>query len=171
MSARDDLACAVTPELNGPGANQLIDAYRAEVLAADGQAYDGELAMLRTLVRTLRTVVRDDDQLPEVRRLLWLHASDDAAAREQAKGKSSRTLADATPGLTERQQRLLGAIRTYGGQWNTARVGSLYALTDPGVVQRGTHRRDFEALHKAGYLVLVEEPDNRHYVLHRKDGR
>jgi hypothetical protein len=59
----------------------------AEVLGADGQAYDGELAMLRGLVRTLRVVVRPDDDavdVAEVRRLLHEHASDDAAARAEA---------------------------------------------------------------------------------------
>lgn len=60
----------------------------------DEQAYDGELAILRGLVRVLRTVVRENDTLPEVRRLLWQHASDDAAARE---GNGSRPAADATP--------------------------------------------------------------------------
>jgi hypothetical protein len=72
-----------------------VDAFRAEVLAADGQAYDGELAMYRELVRTLRAVARPDDaDMNEVRRLLHHHAADDAAAREQ--GKSSHQ-ADATP--------------------------------------------------------------------------
>ncbi len=98
----------------------------------------------------------------------------DAAGRlrrtaDGIEGKSSRQ-ADATPGLTERQTRLLDAIRTYGGEWPTARVLHLYALTDPDVVQRGTARRDLDALHRAGHLVLVDDPDNRHYVLHRKDG-
>ena len=65
-------------------AQQLLDAYRAEVLAEDGQAYDGELAMLRGLVRTLRTVVRPDTaDLGEVRRLLHHHATDDATARAE----------------------------------------------------------------------------------------
>ncbi|MGW0495085.1 hypothetical protein ACWD0Z_06480 [Streptomyces sp. NPDC003007] len=92
-------------------------------------------------------------------------------ARE-AEGKSSPAGADATPRLTDRQTRLLDAIRTHGGAWNTHRVLSLYALTDPGVVQRGTARRDLAALHRAGHLVLVDDPDNRHYALHtRKDGR
>ncbi|MGW2210156.1 MarR family transcriptional regulator [Streptomyces sp. NPDC001781] len=82
--------------------------------------------------------------------------------------QSSRPAADATPGLTGRQARLLDAIRTHEGPWTTARALSLYALTDPGVVQRGTARRDLEALHKAGHLALVDDPDNRHFVLHRK---
>lgn len=71
-----------------------LDDYRAQVLAEDGQAYDGELAMLRGLVRVLRTVVRENGTLPEARRLLWQHATDDAAARA---GKGSRPAADATP--------------------------------------------------------------------------
>jgi predicted DCC family thiol-disulfide oxidoreductase YuxK len=63
-----------------------LDAYRAEVLAEDGQAYDGELAMLRGLVRTLRAVVRDDREevaQREVRRLLYEHAADERAAYKQ----------------------------------------------------------------------------------------
>ncbi|MFB6787636.1 hypothetical protein ACFCWT_13265 [Streptomyces olivaceus] len=60
-----------------------LDAHRAEVLAEDGQAYDGELAMLRSLVRTLRVVVRPDDAgVAEVRKLLHEHADDDRAARQ-----------------------------------------------------------------------------------------
>ncbi|CAL9501708.1 hypothetical protein [Streptomyces sp. enrichment culture] len=50
-----------------------------------GEAYPGELEMLRGLVRTLRVVVRDggsaERQRADVRRLLWQHATDDAAAR------------------------------------------------------------------------------------------
>lgn len=131
------------------------------------QAYEGELAMLRGLVRALRATAREDGSLLDVRQLLWLHALDDAAARE---GKSSRPAADATPGLTDRQQRLLDAVRTHGGEWTTRRVLSLFALTDPGVVQRGTARRDLEELRRAGHLDLVNEPNKRHYVLStRKD--
>lgn len=48
--------------------------------ALDGQAYDGELAMLRTLVRTLRVAARQSD-LPAVQQALINHATDDAAAR------------------------------------------------------------------------------------------
>jgi len=136
------------------------------------EQFPGELEMLRGLVRVLRTVVRPDDvDLGEVRRLLWEHAADENAAWAEAQGKSSRTAADATPGLTDRQARLLDAIRTHGGAWTTRRVLHLYALTDPGVVQRGTARRDLAALHRARHLVLVDDPDNRHYTLNtRKDG-
>ncbi|MFD5002168.1 hypothetical protein ACFWMV_04600 [Streptomyces mutabilis] len=49
---------------------------------ATPEAYDGELAMLRGLVRTLRTVVRSDDaDVNEVRRLLHHHVADETAAR------------------------------------------------------------------------------------------
>ncbi|MFI1287421.1 hypothetical protein ACH4VM_02735 [Streptomyces sp. NPDC020792] len=127
--------------------------------AREAEAYPGELAMLRGLVRTLRAVVRlDDADMDEVRRLLHHHASDDVVAREEAKG------------LTERQARLLDAIRTHGGTWNTHRVLSLYALTDPDIVQRGTARRDLTALQRAGHLVLVDDPDNRRYVLNTRTG-
>lgn len=65
------------------------------VTGQDQQAYDGELAMLRSLVRTLRIAARNE-QLPEVQRLLIEHARDDAAARE-ARGKSTAASGDATP--------------------------------------------------------------------------
>jgi hypothetical protein len=73
-----------------------LDAYRAEVLVTDGQAYDGELAMLRGLVRTLRVVVRPDDpDVAEVQRLLIEHARDETAAR--AEEKATASAATATP--------------------------------------------------------------------------
>jgi hypothetical protein len=72
-----------------------LDEHRAEVLAADGQAYDGELAMLRGLVRTLRVVARPDDaDMGEVRRLLHHHATDDAAAREEATAEAATATPD-----------------------------------------------------------------------------
>ncbi|WP_328934190.1 MULTISPECIES: hypothetical protein [unclassified Streptomyces] len=74
-------------------ASELYADVRVEVLAEDGQAYDGELAMLRGLVRVLRAVVRENDTLDEVRRLLWQHLADDGDARGE---KGSRE-ADATP--------------------------------------------------------------------------
>ena len=61
-----------------------LDAYKAEVLAADGQAYDGELAMLRGLRRTLRVTARYGTDMDEVRKLLAEHTADDAAARAEA---------------------------------------------------------------------------------------
>ncbi len=96
--------------------------------------------------------------------------ADSINAPERTEGKSSRQ-ADATPGLNDRQTRLLDAIRRWRGEWTTARVLHLYALTDPTVVKRGTARGDLTALHRAGHLVLVDDPDNRHYVLRQKDGR
>ncbi|MFB6619435.1 hypothetical protein ACFC5H_09070 [Streptomyces rochei] len=164
MSALDDIRRALS-DAYGTGvalhdltADDLIRSAVAE-FEMDAEAYPGELAMYRQLVRTLRTVVRvDDADMDEVRRLLHHHASDDDVAREEAKG------------LTERQARLLDAIRTHGGAWNTHRVLSLYALTDPGVVQRGTARHDLTALQRAGHLVLVDDPDNRHYALNTRGG-
>ena len=59
------------------------DAGRAEALAADGQAYNGELAMLRGVVATLTAVAKHGD-MGDVRKLLAEYASDDADARETA---------------------------------------------------------------------------------------
>ncbi|AQS70888.1 hypothetical protein B1H29_31915 [Streptomyces pactum] len=53
---------------------------------ATPEAYDGELAMLRGLVRTLRVVVRPDDaDVNEVRRLLHQHVADETAARQEVR--------------------------------------------------------------------------------------
>lgn len=71
-----------------------MDAHRTEVLAADGQAYDGELAMLRGLVRTLRVVVRHDSDLAEVWRLLVEYTRDDAAARNEATAEATTATPD-----------------------------------------------------------------------------
>jgi hypothetical protein len=101
MSARVPLKMALLMgRVSVEDADGVIDEFRAEVLAADGQAYDGELAMLRGLVDTLRVVVQDgstaEKQRAEVRRLLHQHAGDDAAAREEA----TAAAATATPELT-----------------------------------------------------------------------
>ncbi|MEU9558034.1 hypothetical protein [Streptomyces fumanus] len=133
---------------------------RAEALAADGQAYDGELAMLRGLVSTLRVMARHGD-LADIQHLFEVYDRD---VRDATAGPAPDV--QAVPGLTDRQARLLAAIRIYGGEWNTRRALALFAVTHPGVVQRGTARRDLAALQRAGHLVLVDAPDNRHYVLH-----
>ncbi|MYU22904.1 hypothetical protein [Streptomyces sp. SID8352] len=64
-------------------AEQLADAHRAAVLIEDGQAYDGELAMLRGLVATLVAVAEHGD-LTDVRQLLAEYQRDDREARKMA---------------------------------------------------------------------------------------
>jgi hypothetical protein len=96
MNARDDISAHFTSDTL---ADQLLDAHRAEVLAEDGQAYDGELALLRSLVRTLRATVRPDDAtVDQVRQLLHHHLNDDAAARAE---KSAPDNGNATPALRD----------------------------------------------------------------------
>jgi hypothetical protein len=89
MSAADTIQLVLTRHYrrdNDPqgSAVRLLAQYDAD---RGGEAYDGELAMLRGLVRTLRVVVRPDasaeKQRAEVRKLLWEHASDDAQARAE----------------------------------------------------------------------------------------
>ncbi|MEU5908883.1 MULTISPECIES: hypothetical protein [Actinomycetes] len=135
------------------------------------EAYPGELAMYRQLAHTLRAVVLTDDaDVNEVRRLLEQHASDDVVAREEAKGKSSHQ-ADATPRLTGRRARLLDAIRTHGGRWDTGRVLDLYRLTEPGYIQRVTARRDLGYLQWCGHLDQHGPQDGRFYTLKIRKGR
>lgn len=71
------------------GATELADATIAE---HHGEDYPGELAMLRTLVRTLRVAARCED-FDAIRQALINHASDDAAARAAAKARSPEAVA------------------------------------------------------------------------------
>lgn len=107
MNARDRLRIMIRSDRGSmtvwsqPEIDDAFAAYdaehRAEVLAGDGQAYDGELAMLRGLVRTLRAVSRDDRAdvaQREVRRLLYEHAADE---RDAYRRESNPAPAEATP--------------------------------------------------------------------------
>lgn len=77
-------------------ARELVDAHTDQVLTEDGQAYPGELAMYRHLIRTLRVAARNADW-DAVRQALVNHAADDGVARE----KSTTPSGDATPQQTE----------------------------------------------------------------------
>ncbi|MFD0437062.1 hypothetical protein [Streptomyces chartreusis] len=60
---------------------QYTHALRSEILAADGQAYAGELTVLRGLVATLAAVAKHGD-LSDVQKLLRDHTRTDAEVRE-----------------------------------------------------------------------------------------
>lgn len=160
MSARQKLISKLSEDSLGgiatlhdvAEAEQLLDAYRAEVLREAAQH-------VRNVRRAGALIETPAEQL-----------LDEEADRAEAREKATAPAAPATPELTERQDRLLGAVRSYRGEWTTSRALSLYALTDPSVVQRGTARRDLEALARAGHLVLVDKPNNRHYVLRTRKG-
>lgn len=102
MSARDSFRAlfGTLDEASEADLDRRLDAHRDEVLAADGQAYDGELAMLRGLVRTLRTVVRygasAEAQRAEVQRLLAEHERDEQDAYAGL-GEKATASATATP--------------------------------------------------------------------------
>ena len=72
-------------DANQGSAVRKLDAYQAEILAADGQAYPGQLAMLTGLVATLNAVATHGD-LADVRKLLAEYECDDAEARRAALG-------------------------------------------------------------------------------------
>jgi hypothetical protein len=65
--------------LSERGATELVDAAIGEGI----EAYPGELAMLRTLTRTLRMAARNEDYAA-IQQALIHHANDDAAARTEA---------------------------------------------------------------------------------------
>jgi hypothetical protein len=156
MTRREDILLGLRQAygpagLDGLTPEQLLDTYRAEVLREAAE-------YVRNVRRAGALITTPVDQL-----------LDEEADR--ADGKASAVAPTATPGLTERQARLLDAIRTHGGPWTIRRVLHLYALTDPDAAREIAARRDLAALHRAGHLVLIDDPDHRHYTLHtRKDG-
>jgi len=167
MSARDELIgyCLVNLP-NEPAfehAEVLADRYRAEILAehptAPAEAYPGELAALRGLARTLRTTIRPDNaDIDEVRELLHLHATADAAARARVGA-----------GHEQRVAQLLEAIRAHRGAWTVKRVQEWRRFTG-GPTQRGTARRDLDELYRRGHLHRHGPDDGRFYTLNpRKD--
>jgi len=78
-------------------------------------------------------------------------------------------------GLTGRLADLLAAIRRQRGRWNSTRVVRLYRRLDstadlPDTKVRAVARGDLRDLAAWGFLVLHDEPSNRHYTLNsRKD--
>lgn len=140
--------------------------------ARDEQAYDGELAMLRGLVATMRAVAEHGD-LADVQELLAAYDIDAAEALAEAEGKGSRAAADATPdkvGSHEaRLAQLLDTIRTHGGKWSTGALQEL-RRKQGGTKQRGTARRDLAELHRRGHLHQHGAGDGRFYTLKRRGG-
>lgn len=132
--------------------------------ADDAEAYDGEVAMLRSLVRTLRVVIRDDasaeTQRAEVRKLLWEHAADDAAARDT--NDSSRTTSP-TPADTNRRARLLFEM-SRGGRWKSGDVLRWYQ--DNGITGLGTRaaRHDLAVLRDSGRIHQHDEKGVRYFT-------
>lgn len=177
MSAWLEIHTALSLRVDATEAYRLMHAYRDEELRKHAEqsvdtaeAYDGELAMLRSLVRTLRVVARpdaDEVDVAEVQRLLHHHLADEQAAREQ--GKSSRP-ADATPREAARERRLeqlLGTMRTHGGKWTTSTLQTVRRSTgEP--AQRGTARRDLAELARRGHLHQHGAGDGRYYTLKRR---
>jgi len=176
MSARDELRRYVsllgdmwTPrETTDARVEQLYSAVRAEVLAEDGQAYPGELAMLHGLIATL-TAVAEHGDLTQVRKLLEEHQADTAAARAET------TTVPAGP--TGRVAQLLDAIRTARGRWTTVTAFRFYRdhlrTLDhiPNTQLRAVARGDLRDLAAWGHLTRHEEPGRQYYLLKtRKDG-
>lgn len=62
-------------------AEELVNTHMVEVLPHLGEQYPGELAMLRGVIRALRTAARNGD-LAEVQRLLIANLRDEQGARE-----------------------------------------------------------------------------------------
>jgi hypothetical protein len=172
MSALDSIHRALTEAystgvvLGDETAEDLIKAAVRE-FEMDAQAYPGELAMLRGLVRTLRVVVRDGDsaerQRTEVQRLLWQHATDDAQARTEI------TEPHASAVDTNRRAHLLHAI-AQGGRWKSGTVTRWYQEHGYTGLDVHTARRDLAVLRESGAIVQHDEKGVRWFSLARRGG-
>jgi SpoVK/Ycf46/Vps4 family AAA+-type ATPase len=154
VSALDDIRRALTEAygtgvvLDGMTTDDLVKAAVAE-FDLDAEAYPGELAMLRGLVRTLRVVVRPDTvDVDEVRRLLHQHVGDDAEARTES----------------ARQAALLGAIRKDpSGRWKSGRAVKALRQAGHHPISPSTASHCLAALAAAGHLIRHEETGVRWY--------
>ncbi|MFI0268616.1 hypothetical protein [Streptomyces luteogriseus] len=120
--------------------------------------YPGELEMFRGLVRVLRIAARNED-MPEVQRLLWDHARDEADAYAQAQVAPDPTAAD-----LERQTALMAGIRQEPARrWKSGRAVGLLRRLGYHPISPRTASRDLAALAGAGLLVMHEEKGVRWY--------
>lgn len=77
-------------------------------------------------------------------------------------------------GPTGRLAELLTEIRKRRGRWNTNRAARFYrdhGIAPPGAQWSRTRtvaRGDLRDLHAWGYLVLRDEPNNKHYTLNTR---
>lgn len=167
MTLREDILIAIRQAygeragLNGMTAEQLLDAYRAEVLA-EVDAQFAAMELPEELKGTFNAVSYAD---------AWRRCR--AVVQAMAEEKSSPAGADATPDkATAREARLaqlLDTIRTHGGKWSTRSVQQVRRATG-GPVQRGTARRDLTELARRGHLQQHGAGDGRYYTLRRRVG-
>ena len=127
-----------------------------------GENYPGELEMIRGLVRVLRIAARNED-MPEVQRLLWDHARDEAAAYEAAPDQTAADL--------ERQTALMAGIRQEPARrWKSGRAVNLLRRLGYHPISPRTASRDLAALAGAGLLVMHDEKGVRFYTVARQGG-
>lgn len=88
MTAREQLVHQLQCQgaYTAQAARELVDAHTDQVLTDVGQAFPGELAMDRQLIRTLRVAARNSDW-PAIQQALTNHATDESLARTTAAQK------------------------------------------------------------------------------------
>ncbi|MET9138848.1 hypothetical protein [Streptomyces parvulus] len=179
MSAFDDIRRALT---DAYGTNTVFDDLTAEDLIKaviaeqrlDAENYPGELAMYRGLVRVLRTVVRENDTLDEVRRLLWEHAGDE---RDAAMGRARSAAPDEEippPAElavhTNRRAHLLAEI-SKGGRWKSGTVARWYGEHGYTGLRVQAARHDLAVLRDSGAIVQHDEAGVRYFTAARQGVR
>lgn len=139
MSAREDIAAHFTSDVL---ADELLDAYRAEVLAEAADYFD---------------------QFPTNTARVLRGMADEGAAAEQTLRESREPV---RPPLKSRLATLLAHIEEQGGEWTTKRVQRFYRGNGPSAPHRTTARKDLHALAAMGWLLLDEtDPGRRCYRL------
>ncbi|WP_372352598.1 hypothetical protein [Streptomyces sp. KL116D] len=141
------------------------------------EAYPGELAMLRGLVRAIRTIAEHSD-MDEVRHVLAEHATDERASYdalgEKATAHAAATATPAGPlgaGARNRLALLRSSITERQGEWTTRRVQAVYHAHYGADDWRATARRDLAQLHAEGLLVEhTEDPTRHHYTVNTRTG-
>lgn len=142
MSARDDLRYRITRHCSDALADELLNAYRAEVLTELAAKADQRMA-----VGTPRLVTK-----ATVRRFLELEAS---AARAAANTEDAPAADAPDPEVaadTTRRAQLLYAMATQGGHWKSGRVLRWYAANGYEGLSVRDARQDLAALRDRGHI-------------------
>lgn len=154
MSARDDLWYRITRHCSDALADELLNAYRAEVLTELAAKLDGRLNL------TVHKTVSKD----AVRRFLELEAS---AARAAANTEDTPAAPAPDPEVatdTTRRAQLLYAMATQGGHWKSGTVQRWYEQHGYEGLGVRAARRDLAALRDRGHIHQHDASGCRFYT-------
>jgi hypothetical protein len=183
MSARRQIIAALSEDSMGgiatlhdvAHAEQLVDAYRVEVLAEKASAPAPTAtpagAVFDPLPSYLHSIGHAGSETERGLYAGYVQAIAEVVRLQAETGNGGQPAAsEATPGLNDRQTRLLDAIRGERGHWKTGRVLRFYEQNEFNSAVR-TARFDLTVLRDAGHITQHDTKGVRFYTYRTKDSR